>query len=39
MLNQRKAIALKDIRVVQEYLNVLPEELPGMPPDRDRVPY
>jgi hypothetical protein len=34
-LNQTKAIALEDIRVVQDYLDVFPEELPGMPPDRD----
>jgi hypothetical protein len=27
--------ALEDIRVVCEYLDVFPEELPGMPPDRD----
>jgi hypothetical protein len=32
MLNQAKAIALEDIRVVQEYLDVFLEELPGMPP-------
>jgi hypothetical protein len=35
MLNQAKAIALQDIRVAQEYPDVFPEELPGMPPDRD----
>jgi hypothetical protein len=35
MLNQAKAIALEDIRVVQEYLNVFLEELLGMHPDRD----
>jgi hypothetical protein len=35
MLNQPKAIALEDIRVVREYLDVFPAELPGMPPDRD----
>jgi hypothetical protein len=35
MLNQTKVIALEDIRVVQEYPDVFPEELPGMPPDRD----
>jgi hypothetical protein len=35
MLNQTKAIALEDIRVVQEYPDVFPEELPGMPLDRD----
>jgi hypothetical protein len=34
-LNQTKAVALEDIRVVQEYPDVFPEELPGMPPDRD----
>jgi hypothetical protein len=35
MLNQTKALALEDIRVVQEYPNIFPEELPGMPPDHD----
>jgi hypothetical protein len=35
MFNQVKAIALEDIRVVQEYSDVFLEELPGMPPDRD----
>jgi hypothetical protein len=34
-LNQTKAIALEDIRVVQEYPNVFPEEMPSMPPDCD----
>jgi hypothetical protein len=29
------AIALEDIRVVQEYPDVFLEELPGMSPDRD----
>jgi hypothetical protein len=35
MLNQTKAIALEDIRVVQEYSDVFLEELSGMLPDRD----
>jgi hypothetical protein len=35
MFNQIKAIALEDIRVVQEYPDVFPEELSGTPPDRD----
>jgi hypothetical protein len=35
VLNQTKAIALEDIKVVQEYPDVFPAELPGMPPDRD----
>jgi hypothetical protein len=35
MLNQTKVIALEDIRVVQEYPDIFPEELLGMPPDRD----
>jgi hypothetical protein len=35
MLNQTKVTALEDIKVVQEYLDVFPEELIGMPPDRD----
>jgi hypothetical protein len=34
-LNQTKAMALEDIKVVQEYPDVFPEELPGMPPDHD----
>jgi hypothetical protein len=34
-LNQIKAIVLEDIRVVQDFTDVFPEELPGMPPDRD----
>jgi hypothetical protein len=34
MLNQTKAIALEYIRVVREYPNVFPAELPDMPPDR-----
>jgi hypothetical protein len=38
-LNHTKAIALEDNRVVQDYPNVFPEELLGMPPDRDRVPH
>jgi hypothetical protein len=35
MLNQTKAIALEDNRVVQEYPDVFIEELPGMPPNCD----
>jgi hypothetical protein len=34
-LNQTKAIALEDIRVVQDYPDVFLEELPGMPPDHN----
>jgi hypothetical protein len=34
-LNHTKAIALKDIRVVQDFPDVFLEELSGMPPDRD----
>jgi hypothetical protein len=35
MLNKTKAIALEDIRVVQEYPDVFSEEFPSMSPDRD----
>jgi hypothetical protein len=35
MLNQTKLTALKEIRVVQEYPDVFPEDLSGMPPDHD----
>jgi hypothetical protein len=34
-LNHTKAIPLEDIRVVQDYPDVFPKELPGMPPDHD----
>jgi hypothetical protein len=34
-LNHIKAIALEDIRVVQDFPDVFLEELPGMPPDHD----
>jgi hypothetical protein len=35
MLSQMKVIALEEIRVVQEYSDVFPEELIGMPPNRN----
>jgi hypothetical protein len=35
MLNQMKVAALEEIRLVQECLDVFPEEFPGMPPDHD----
>jgi hypothetical protein len=35
MLNRMKVTALEEIRVVQEYPDVFPEDLPSMPPDRD----
>jgi hypothetical protein len=35
MLSQMKVTSLEEILVVQEYPDVFPEELPGMPPDRD----
>jgi hypothetical protein len=34
-LNQMKVIALEEIRVIQEYPDVFPEVLPGMPLDCD----
>jgi hypothetical protein len=34
-LNHTKAIVLEDIRVVQDFPDVFPEELPGIPPDHD----
>jgi hypothetical protein len=33
VVNQLDGTALEDIRVVCDYPGVLPEELPGMPPD------
>jgi hypothetical protein len=35
MLSHMKVTTLEEIRVVQEYLDVFPEDLPGMPPDHD----
>jgi hypothetical protein len=30
-----KGVSLEDVPIVREYPDVFPEELPGMPPDRD----
>jgi hypothetical protein len=35
MVNQLEEKSLEHIRIVCEYPDVFPEELPGMPPDRD----
>jgi hypothetical protein len=35
VLNHVKGTSLDEIRIVQEFLEVFPEELPGMPPHRD----
>jgi hypothetical protein len=35
LLNKVQGTSLNEIRIAQEYLDVFPEELPGMPPDRD----
>jgi hypothetical protein len=34
-VNSLKGVSLDDVPVVKEYPDVFPEELPGMPPDRD----
>ena len=34
-VNQLEGTTIEDIRIVNEYPDVFPEELPGMPPDRD----
>jgi hypothetical protein len=34
VLNQVKGTSLDEIRIVQNYPDVFPEELPGMPPNR-----
>jgi hypothetical protein len=36
MLSQMKVVALEEILVIQEYPDVFPKELSGMPPDRDK---
>src|SRR3954447_5326267 len=35
MLNSLKGVSMDNVPVVCEYPDVFPEELPGMPPDRD----
>jgi hypothetical protein len=35
MLSKMKVTTLEEILVVHEYPDVFPDELPGMPPDRD----
>jgi hypothetical protein len=35
LLNNVQGTSLNEIRVVQEYPDVLSKDLPGMPPDRD----
>jgi hypothetical protein len=35
VLKQVKGTSLDEIRIIQEFLDVFPEELPGMPPNRD----
>ena len=34
-LNSLKGVSLGDVLIIREYPDVFPEELPGMPPDRD----
>ena len=34
-VNSLKGVSLEDVAIVREYPDVFPEELPGMPPDRD----
>ena len=34
-LNSLKGVSLGDVLIVREYPDVFPEELPGMPPDRE----
>jgi hypothetical protein len=35
MVFNMEAKSIEDVPVVREYPDVFPEELPGMPPDRD----
>jgi len=36
VMNKKETeLKLDDIAVVKEYLDVFPEELPGLPPDRE----
>jgi hypothetical protein len=33
--NSLKGVSMEEVHIVKEYPDVFPEELPGMPPDRD----
>jgi hypothetical protein len=35
LLNKVQGTSLNEIRIAQEYPDVFPEDLPGMPPDHD----
>jgi hypothetical protein len=35
LLNKVQGTSLNEIRIAQEYSDVFPKDLPGMPPDRD----
>jgi hypothetical protein len=35
VLNQLDAASTMDVRTISEFLDVFPEELPGMPPDHE----
>jgi hypothetical protein len=35
LLNEVEGTSFEEIRVVQEYPDVFPEDLPSIPPDRD----
>jgi hypothetical protein len=35
VVNQLKVGSIEDIRVVCEYPDIFPDDLPGMPPERD----
>ena len=34
-VNSLKGVRMEDVPIVREYPDVFPDELPGMPPDRD----
>jgi hypothetical protein len=34
-VNSLKGVGMEEVHIVKEYPDVFPEELPGMPPDRD----
>jgi hypothetical protein len=34
-LNHLKGVSIEEVAVVREYPDLFPDELPGMPPDRD----
>lgn len=36
---EKKAVEFEHVPIVSEFLNIFPDELLGLPPERDRIKY